>query len=289
MKVVAVGGGHGLASTLEATRHYADDITAIVSVADDGGSSGRLRAAFGIPSPGDLRRCLVALARNPLWTAAFEHRFAAGELEGHAFGNLVIAGLADSTGDFALALAEAGTVLGAVGRVLPATCEPVELKAVVAAADGEPEHFVQGQLKVANTARITGVSLVPADPEASPAALEAIAGADQIILGPGSLFTSVLAAVVVPGIRAALAATAATKVYVCNLREQVPETAGFDVAAHVAALRAHGVDIDVVVCHPGALPEGDLDVKRLEMPVARPDGTAHDPVRLATALRNLVG
>ncbi|MDQ4134227.1 MAG: YvcK family protein [Actinomycetota bacterium] len=289
MKVVAIGGGHGLAATLQAVRRYADDICAIVSVADDGGSSGRLRAAFGIPSPGDLRRCLVALADNALWTTAFEHRFGAGELEGHAFGNLVIAGLADSTGDFSLALAEAGAILGAVGRVLPATCEPVELKAVVAAADGEPEHYVHGQLAVANSARITGVSLVPADPEAPAAALDAIAGADQVLIGPGSLFTSVLAAVAVPGIRAALAGTKATKVYISNLREQVPETAGFDVAAHVAALRAHGLDVDVVLCQPGTLPVGNVEVERVEKPLARPDGVAHDPVRLAAALMNLVG
>src|SRR5205823_8872732 len=121
-RVVALGGGHGLAASLQAARRYAADLQAIVSVADDGGSSGRLRAAFGIPPPGDLRRCLVALAdpASP-WTSAFEYRFDAGELEGHAFGNLVIAGLAEATGDFELALIEAGRALGAAGRVLPAT------------------------------------------------------------------------------------------------------------------------------------------------------------------------
>src|ERR687893_2139290 len=141
--VVALGGGHGLAATLAAARRYADDLCAIVSVADDGGSSGRLRAAFGIPPPGDLRKCLVALADpDSLWTTAFEHRFGAGELEGHAFGNLVLAGLADATGDFEVALAEAGQLLGAVGRVLPATAEAVVLKAVM----GDGEESVSGQV-----------------------------------------------------------------------------------------------------------------------------------------------
>lgn len=287
--VVALGGGHGLAASLRAVRRYADDICAIVSVADDGGSSGRLRAAFGIPPPGDLRRCLVALARSEsLWTQAFEHRFAAGELEGHAFGNLVIAGLADATGDFSAALAEAGRLLDTVGRVVPATREPVVLKAVVRAASGDDS--IQGQVAVAAaTSRIAGVSIVPADPEPPPAALEALGRADQVVIGPGSLFTSVLAVVAVPAIREALTATPGKKIYVCNLREQLPETAGYAVADHVDALAAHGLDVDVVLYHPGALPVGRLAVPGIERPLARPDGLGHDPSRLAAALADLVG
>jgi uncharacterized cofD-like protein len=289
-RVVALGGGHGLAATLQAVRRYADDICGIVSVADDGGSSGRLRTDFGIPPPGDLRRCLVALGDDDsLWAKAFEHRFGPGELEGHAFGNLVIAGLADATGDFSLALAEAGKLLGAVGRVVPATREPVDLKAVIRPADGQPERLVQGQLAVANSKRITGVSLVPADPLPPPAAMEALEQADQILIGPGSLFTSILAVVVVPAIREALATTTARKVYICNLREQVPETAGFDVAAHVEALRVHGLEVDVALCQTGALPVGSPGVEWVERDVARADGLAHDPTRLAAALVNLVG
>lgn len=281
-----MGGGHGLAASLQAVRRYADDVCAIVSVADDGGSSGRLRAAYGIPPPGDLRRCLVALGSpDSLWTEAFEHRFAAGELEGHAFGNLVIAGLADATGDFSIALEEAGRLLGAVGRVLPATREPVVLKAVVL-GDGTS---VQGQVAVANAGRIAGVSLVPADPEPPAAALEALARADQVIIGPGSLFTSVLAVIAVPALRDALSTTRARKVYVCNLREQPPETTGYDVAAHVAALAAHGLDVDDVLYHPGALPVGRPPVRCVERHVARRDGLAHDPERLAAALMDLVG
>lgn len=297
--VVALGGGHGLAATLSAVRRYADDITAIVSVADDGGSSGRLRTDFGIPPPGDLRKCLVALASpnagasEALWTRAFEHRFDSGELEGHAFGNLVIAGLADATGDFTLALAEAGRLLGAVGRVIPATRHPVVLKAVVlrdiVGPDGDGVETISGQVAVGNAARIAGVSLVPADPEPPAAALEALAQADQVVIGPGSLFTSVLAVVAVPALRDALAATTARNVYVCNLREQRPETSGYDVAAHVAALAAHGLEVDAVLYHPGALPVGRPAARCVERSVARPDGLAHDPERLAAALGDLVG
>jgi uncharacterized cofD-like protein len=285
-----LGGGHGLAATLSAARRYAGDLSAIVSVADDGGSSGRLRAAFGIPAPGDLRRCLVALA-NPAspWTAAFEHRFDGGELDGHAFGNIVIAGLAEATGDFELALAEAGRVLGASGRVIPATREPVTLKAEVRAADGNGAASIEGQVAVQESAGIARVWLVPSDPEPPPAALEALAAAHQVVIGPGSLFTSVLAVIAVPALREALAATPGRKVYVCNLRPQHPETAGYDVAAHVDALRAHGLEVDVVLCHPGSLPRGLTDAPCVERLIANPDGSAHDPAQLAAALSDLVG
>ena len=284
-RVVALGGGHGLAATLAAVRRYADDVSAVVSVADDGGSSGRLRDAFGIPPPGDLRKCLVALARpDSLWTAAFEHRFGAGELEGHAFGNLVIAGLADATGDFAVALAEAGRLVGAVGRVLPATSEPVVLKAVT----GDGQESVSGQVAIANAGRIAGVSLVPADAAPPPAVLDALARADQVVIGPGSLFTSVLAVVAVPAIRDALVTTPGRKVYVCNLREQRPETSGYDVAAHVDALRAHGLEVDVVLHQHGALPVGRTAVPCVGRQVAREGTAVHDPELLAAALEELV-
>ncbi len=289
-RVVALGGGHGLAASLRAVRRYADDICAIVSVADDGGSSGRLRADFDIPPPGDLRKCLVALAEpESLWTRAFEHRFAGGELEGHAFGNLVIAGLADTTGDFSVALEEAGRLLGAVGRVVPATRVPVVLKAVVSTNANGGEDSVHGQVAIANAGRIVGVSLVPADPEPPAAALEALARADQVVIGPGSLFTSVLAVVAVPALRQALATTPGRKIYVCNLREQNPETTGYDVAAHVRALAAHGLEVDAVLYHPGALPVGTPGVTCVERQVARQANTAHDPELLAAALVDLAG
>ncbi|MGI9118920.1 MAG: gluconeogenesis factor YvcK family protein [Acidimicrobiales bacterium] len=283
--VVAIGGGHGLAATLQAVRRYAGDVTAVVSVADDGGSSGRLREDFGIPAPGDLRRCLVALGDPTLaWAGFFEHRFDAGELEGHALGNLVIAALTSATGDFIAALDEAGRLVGCRGRVLPASTVPVILRAE--AAGGR----VEGQVKISSAGSISTVSLVPPDAPAPEEALAAIASADQVVLGPGSLFTSILAAAVVPGIRAALAATPATTVYVCNLRPQVPETDGFDVAAHVAALAHHGVHPEVVLCQPGSSPAGLGDLPGpvvVEREMAASGGLVHDPTRLGEALAEL--
>lgn len=285
-RVVALGGGHGLAATLQAVRRYAGTVTAVVSVADDGGSSGRLREAFHIPPPGDLRRCLVALGDpGSVWTQAYEHRFDAGELEGHALGNLIIAGLAATVGDFTAALEEAGRLVGAKGRVLPATTCPVVLKAE---ADGGE---VEGQVAVASAARITRVSIVPPDAEPPAAAIDAILTADQVVLGPGSLYTSVLAVAAVPGIERALAETPAGTTYVCNLRTQEPETAGYDVAAHVVALRAHGVDVDSVLFDPAQMDVGEvpLGIEMVSRALARGDGAGHDPVRLAEALSGLVG
>ncbi|HEV2069761.1 MAG TPA: uridine diphosphate-N-acetylglucosamine-binding protein YvcK, partial [Acidimicrobiales bacterium] len=275
-RVVALGGGHGLAATLRAVRRYAGSVTAVVSVADDGGSSGRLRQAFAIPAPGDLRRCLVALGDpDSAWAGYFEHRFDAGELEGHPLGNLVIAGLTGALGgDFIAAVEEAGRLVGCTSQVLPATTTPVVLKGAV--GDGE----IEGQVNVSSASRVSTVSLVPPDAPAPAAALEAIAAADQVVLGPGSLFTSVLAAAIVPGIRQALATTTARKVYVCNLRPQLPETDGFDVAAHVDALAAHGVHPDTVLCHRGGLRLGDCRIPVVEAEMATSEATSHDPVRL---------
>lgn len=285
-RVVALGGGHGLAATLQAVRLYAGDITAVVSVADDGGSSGRLRDAFHIPPPGDLRRCLVALGDpHSVWTQAYEHRFDAGELEGHALGNLIIAGLAATMGDFTAALEEAGRLVGATGKVLPATICPVVLKAEAVGGD------VEGQVAVSSAGRITRVSIVPPDAEPPAAAIDAILNAEQVVVGPGSLYTSVLAVAAVPGIERALAETPACMTYVCNLRTQEPETTGYDVAAHVAALRAHGVDVDSVLFDPAQMDVGEvpLGIEMVSRSLARADGGGHDPARLAEALSGLVG
>src|SRR5581483_9615341 len=178
---------------------------------------------------------------------------------------------------------EAGRLLGAVGRVLPATSVPVVLKAE--AADGP----VEGQVRVSATSRTSGVGLVPPDAAPPPEVLRAIAEADQVLVGPGSLFTSVLAVVAVPAIRQALETTRARTVYVANLRPQVPETAGFDVAAHVAALATHGLHPDVVLRDPTALPLGDVDIEWVDAPLAADDGVGHDPARLAAALMKLLG
>ena len=282
-RVAAVGGGHGLAASLRAARRYAGDITAVVAVADDGGSSGRLRESIALPPPGDLRKCLDALAaEDSLLARSLDHRFDGGELEGHALGNLLLIGLADAGGDFQAAVDEVGRLVGAVGRVLPATTEPVVLKAVVGGDE------VAGQVAVSNAAGITRVSLTPPDPPAAPGVVAAIEAADQVVIGPGSLYTSVLAAVAVPGVRDALARTRARKVYVCNLAPQVPETAGYGAGDHVRALRAHGLDVDVVVCHEGGLPTDGLDVEAVVRPIARARGLAHDPALLSDVLADLV-
>jgi uncharacterized cofD-like protein len=283
-RVVAVGGGHGLAATLRAARRYAGELTAVVSVADDGGSSGRLRRQLDIIPPGDLRQCLVALAgEGSALAEAFEHRFEADELTGHALGNLLIAALMASGGDPQAGLDEAARLLDAVGRVVPAATEPVVLKAEADAGE------VEGQSAVKRTGHIHRVFLVPADPPASPAALEALARADQVVVGPGSLFTSVVAAVAVPGVAEAVRRSPGRRVYVANLRPEGEETVGYDVAAHVAALAAHGVTVDVVLADPSAMALGRPGVPVVTAPLAKANGRAHDPERLAVALRPLVG
>ncbi|MGD0881618.1 MAG: uridine diphosphate-N-acetylglucosamine-binding protein YvcK [Acidimicrobiales bacterium] len=283
-RVVAIGGGHGLAATLRAVRTYTDQVTAIVSVADDGGSSGRLRELLHIIPPGDLRKCLIALAEpgSPL-AVAFGHRFTEEELAGHSLGNLILAGLMDGSRDPVGALDEACRLLGVSGRVLPATTEPVVLK-----ADAECGQ-VTGQVAVNGTDHIHRVSLVPADPPAPEAAVAALADADQILLGPGSLFTSVLAAVAVPAIREGIGRSTATRVYICNLRPQDPETASFDVAMHVDALVAHGITVDVVVCDLSGIEAGSPSVPLVDAALARPNGLAHDPAKLASTLADLLG
>ncbi len=285
-RVVALGGGHGLAASLSAVRRYAGSITAVVSVADDGGSSGRLRRQFGIMPPGDLRKCLVALAEEgSVLAAAFEHRFDStdDELTGHALGNLLLAGLGSVTGDLQGALDEAARLLGAVGRVVPAATGPVVLKAESGSGD------VEGQSAVGRTSGIRRVSLVPTDVSAPGAALEALADADQVVIGPGSLYTSVLAAVAVPGIAAAASAAPGRRVYVANLRPQPAETEGYDVADHVRALEAHGLPVDVVVADSSGIALGNPGVEVVDVVLARANGMAHDPARLANVLASLVG
>jgi uncharacterized cofD-like protein len=294
--VVALGGGHGLAVALRATREYAGSITAVVSVADDGGSSGRLRRDLDVAPPGDIRRCLVALAADDtVWSRAFEHRFAGGELEGHALGNLILVGLSETLGSFPAALDEAGRLLDTVGRVLPATAEPVVLKAEVAArGEGARESSVEGQAAVANSQGILRVEMVPTDASASADVLEAIAGADQVVLAPGSLYTSVIAVLCVPEIRTAIASTHARVVQVANLRPQIPETAGIDGTDHLEAVLAHGARVDAFLYEQAG--ELFVDPSRVRAhgvePVAaalvRPDRLAHDPRQLAKALRALL-
>jgi uncharacterized cofD-like protein len=270
--------------TLRAARRYAGALTAVVSVADDGGSSGRLREILNVVALGDLRKCLVALAADHSALArAFEHRFEEGELAGHALGNLILAGLVEATGDLVSGVHEAAELLGAEGEVLPATVERVVLKAV--ADSGQ----VAGQVAVSRAGNIQTVSLVPGDAQPPSLAIERILAADQIVIGPGSLFTSVLAAAAVGDIAGAVARSRAQRVYVCNLRPQPPETAGFDVAAHLDALSRHNVCVDVVLCDTSqGMPLGKLGISALDMPLTEGNALVHSPVRLAQALASLL-
>jgi uncharacterized cofD-like protein len=292
--VTALGGGHGLAATLTAARRYASRVTAVVSVADDGGSSGRLREITGIPAPGDLRRCLGALAEpDSVWAQAFEYRFPDGELGGHAFGNLVIAALAEVSGDFATAVDHAASLLRVEGRVLPATVAPTD---VVARINGRE---VVGQVKVAASDEpIERLSLhASADPGSLAApeeAVEALAEADQVVLGPGSLYTSILATAVVPDLARALAGRRGGRVFVANLRAVEPEAGGYDAADQLRILLDHGVVVDTMVYDPASAVQagGDLGarshgVRCVAAGLAGPGGWGHDPVCLAEVLAAL--
>jgi uncharacterized cofD-like protein len=287
-RVVAIGGGHGLAATIRAVRGYAACTTAVVATADDGGSTGRLRAGLPLPAPGDLRRCVAAMAADPEapLARALEYRFGGTDVEGHALGNLLLAGLAEATGDFGAAVRELCRLVGldpARERVVPATTDPVVL--IGETASGEE---VVGQVAVSSTLGVTGVRVEPVDAPAPAEVAEAVAAANQVVLGPGSLYTSVLAAATVDDVRDAVKQSPGPRVYVCNLRAELGETRGYDVAAHVAALRRHGIEPDVVLAQRGSLPTGDLDCPLVEADVARPHGLSHDAAKLGEVLRGLV-
>ncbi|MDQ4095847.1 MAG: YvcK family protein [Actinomycetota bacterium] len=294
MRVTGIGGGHGLAATLRAARIYADHVEAVVTVADDGGSSGRLTRTLGIPPPGDIRNCLVALASDDDLGEVYQHRFGAGPLRGHSVGNLLIAALAEITGDFAAAVERAGELLKAEGRVHPATTELLTMEARVEGG------VVKGQVAVARAReRIQVVCIDPADPPATPGAVKAILEADQVVLGPGSLFTSLIATLLVPEITKALLETRARRVFVCNNRMQRGETQGLDATAHVEALFAHtapgAVDAVVVQSPPVKRDQVRVDedaLRGLGVEVIAADVTdergAHDPELLAKVLAQIV-
>jgi uncharacterized cofD-like protein len=252
-RAVAIGGGHGVARSLRALPHVVDHVTAIVTVADDGGSSGRLRRDLDVLPPGDLRMALTALARTPALAEVIGYRFARGELAGHSLGNLILVALQDlSGGDLVEALDRLARVLEVPGRVLPCTLEHVTLHA--RASGGA----VTGQVAVAATPRLEEVWLEPAAPPATPDAVRAISGADLVVLGPGSLYTSLLPNLLVPGIADALTRCRAPIVFIANLREQAGETEGMHLGAHLDALYAHipRLELDVLVAHDGAAPSG---------------------------------
>ncbi len=233
--VVALGGGTGLSTMLRGLKEYSSNITAVVTMADDGGSSGILRESGMLP-PGDLRNCMTALAdAEPLMTGLFQHRFEGmGALRGHSLGNLFVAALTEMTGDFEQAVQQASRVLAIRGKVLPSTLDDVRLGARL--RNGEE---IVGQSLITKTVGIYETFLVPDSPRALPGVLEAIRQADVIIIGPGSLFTSIIPNLLVPEIAEAIRASQAPKIYVCNVMTQPGETAGFTASDHVKAIIRH--------------------------------------------------
>ncbi len=263
-RVVAVGGGTGLSTLLRGLKHHTANLTAVVTVADDGGSSGRLRRSLGLPPPGDIRNCLAALSDDEdLLTQLFQYRFSTGEeLQGHSFGNLFIAALAGVTGSFERGLSEVGKVLAIHGRVVPSTLSDVALVAEKAPALDVQALHVEGESRIPEIpGRILRVYLKPSDPPAYPEALRAILNAELIIIGPGSLYTSVLPNLLVPGIAEAIRASRALKIYVVNVATQPGETDGYTAVDHLKALEAHvgaGI-VDIALANDrlrGRLPHG---------------------------------
>lgn len=242
-RIVAIGGGHGLASLLRGLKHTTNNLTAIVTVADDGGSSGRLRRDLGILPPGDIRNCLAALANDEaLLAQLFQYRFpdSASGLDGHSFGNLFISALADITGSFEDAVVESGRVLAVQGRVLPSTLSNVSLLADVALPYSTSEVRLVGESQIPQgPGKIRHVWLEPNNPPAPPQVIQAILSAELIVIGPGSLFTSILPNLLVPDLAEAIRASRALKIYVGNIASQRGETDGFTFADHVRVIDEH--------------------------------------------------
>lgn len=310
-RAVALGGGHGLAATLQAMRRVTDNLTAIVGVSDDGGSSGRLRREFGVLPPGDLRMALAALCGDDTWgrtwSRVVQHRFGGdGELDGHSLGNLLIMSLWEETGDVVAGLDWVAALLGAQGRVLPVALEPLEIVATVSETDPTaPAHTreVRGQVAVATTDGVVeNIAVDPADPPACPEAVEAVEEADVIILGPGSWYTSVIAPLLVPELAQSIKESSAKRIVVLNLVAQQGETTGFTAERYIAVLAAEvpGLTVDAVVADPRSVADqqrlsevcatqlgAELVVRSVAAP-GGPDG-AHDPDLLAAAFAELTG
>lgn len=253
-RIVTIGGGHGLSALLRGLKNYTHNLTAVVTVADDGGSSGRLRESLGILPPGDIRNCLAALSNDEaLLTQLFQYRFS-GEpgLNGHSFGNLFISALSDITGSFEEAVSESGKVLSVHGRVLPSTLHNVRLVADIRLPHVANEVRVAGESRIPEMAgRVRRVWLEPNDAPAFPPVIQALLNADVIVVGPGSLFTSLLPNLLVRDLMAAMRASPALKVFVCNLAMQAGETDSYSCYDHVRALEEHiGEDLfDIVLCN----------------------------------------
>jgi uncharacterized cofD-like protein len=304
-RVVALGGGHGLYATLSAARRITPHVTAVVTVADDGGSSGRLRGELDVVPPGDLRMALAALASDSphgrLWATIIQHRFGgSGALAGHPIGNLMLAGLNDVLADPVAALDELGRILGVMGRVLPMCPIALQIEADVAGLESDPRmsRVIRGQVGIATTpGKVRRVRLLPGHPPATRQAVDAIMAADLVVLGPGSWFTSVIPHMLVPGLFAALQATSARRALVLNLAAEPGETAGFSVERHLHVLAQHapGLAIDDIIIDADNVPSQRereqlqrtatlLQAQVQFADVARPGTPLHDPGKLATAL-----
>jgi uncharacterized cofD-like protein len=304
LKVVALGGGHGLHASLSALRRLTGDLTAVVTVADDGGSSGRLRREFGVLPPGDLRMALAALCGDDewgqTWSRVAQHRFKSeGELHGHAVGNLLIVALWELLDDPVLGLDWVGRLLGAHGRVLPMASAPLDIQAEVE-LDGVVKT-VRGQVACALTqGRVLSISLIPPNPPVSPEVIQAIGDADWVVFGPGSWFTSVLPHLKVAALAKALHETKARRLVILNLAPQPGETDGFSPQKHLEVLRLHAPEfvVDAVLADAsvvGAPAELETVVATLGgrlflEDVGASDGSPrHDPPRLAAALEQIFG
>ncbi|MGZ8179724.1 gluconeogenesis factor YvcK family protein [Williamsia sp. SKLECPSW1] len=313
--VVALGGGHGLYATVTALRMVCDHVTAVVTVADDGGSSGRLRSELGVIPPGDLRMALAALleagaadADDPSvrWATVLQHRFRGrGALAGHPIGNLLLAGLSEHLGDPVAALDALVDLFGIRGRVLPMSTVPLGIEADVSGLEDDPRisRSIAGQVAVATTpGKVRRVRLLPADPPACDAAVEAILAADLVTLGPGSWFSSVIPHVLVPAQLAALRDTSARRVLFVNLAPEPGETSGFSVERHLHVLHAHADDLrvdDVVIDGASVPSERERDHVRRAADrfgatlhvgdLARPGTHVHDPAKVAAMVHTLTG
>lgn len=313
VRAVALGGGHGLAATLTALRLFTPDITAIVTVADDGGSSGRLRRELGVLPPGDLRQALAALCGKDelgqLWRHTLQHRYAAaGHLQGHALGNLLLLALLEQAqGNAVQALDTAGQLLGIAGRVLPASPEPLTIGAYIRGV--EPEHpqllsIVRGQVAIALApGRKERIFLEPDRPPACPEAVRAIEEADVVILGPGSWFSSVLPHLLVPDLVQALRASTAKRLVVLNVCEQAGETDDFSPQTYLDVLAAHAPQVrwDAVVTDPTTVTDIDalqasaatlgaqVILSHVAVTQGQQAGMIHDPVRLSQVVRRILG
>ena len=309
-KIVAIGGGTGLSTMLRGLKKYTKNLTAVVTVADDGGGSGMLRRDIGMPPPGDIRHCMESLANTePIMQRLLTYRFSEGVLAGQSFGNLILAALNGVTGSFEEAVAQMSQVLAITGRILPVTSADVQLEAVF-----ENGARVVGESKISSfkkeqDCRIAHVALLPERPAALPAALQAIREADLILMGPGSLYTSVIPNLLVEGVVEAICRSEALKIYVCNIMTQEGETEGYTAADHLEALMAHGepglVDLCLANCAPlrpelvekyrreDAVPLtvdreriAAMGLELVERPVAWEGGdfARHDPEKLARAV-----